>query len=211
VPRAVVKGGNAQRRLSSRRREHRPASAWQSTETAGPPGERPLPDCGPFPITRARSLRRWNGDGPAGGHPSPDSRLRHDKLLPQQVHFDSVPRRSAAGPWRLPRARAGELVAPERFGGLGVRLQESVDIVSELAYGDAGVASRSSSRSSARAPRSSAAQSRPGVASTDASVAVMGAPPAAARAGQRVRQHLPVVDGRAAVGISASGRSSPMA
>jgi alkylation response protein AidB-like acyl-CoA dehydrogenase len=62
------------------------------------------------------------------------------KLLPQQAHFDSFP--------AVPLPEYGDLHAlgldnwwlPERYGGMGLGLEESVEIVSELAYGDAGVA-----------------------------------------------------------------------
>jgi alkylation response protein AidB-like acyl-CoA dehydrogenase len=62
------------------------------------------------------------------------------ELVPQQEHFDSFPdvplplhdafRDLGLANWWL----------PERCGGLGLGMEESVDLVSELAYGDAGFA-----------------------------------------------------------------------
>ena len=63
-----------------------------------------------------------------------------EELLPQQAHFDSFPE----VPMPIHRAfhdlGLGNWWLPERYGGLGVGLEEGVDVVSELAYGDAGVA-----------------------------------------------------------------------
>jgi len=62
------------------------------------------------------------------------------ELLPEQAHFDSFP------DVPLPVCRAfqdqglGGWWLPERYGGMGLGLEDSVDLVSELAYGDAGVA-----------------------------------------------------------------------
>jgi alkylation response protein AidB-like acyl-CoA dehydrogenase len=63
-----------------------------------------------------------------------------EELLPQQAHLDSFPEVP------LPLNRSFHELGvsgwwlPQRYGGMGLGLEESVDIVSELAYGDAGVA-----------------------------------------------------------------------
>jgi alkylation response protein AidB-like acyl-CoA dehydrogenase len=63
-----------------------------------------------------------------------------EELLPQQEHLDSFP----DVPLRLYEAfherGLGNWWLPESYGGMGLGLEDSVDVVSELAYGDAGVA-----------------------------------------------------------------------
>lgn len=62
------------------------------------------------------------------------------ELLPQQAELDSFP------DVPLPVCRTFHELGlsnwwlPERYGGRGIGLEDSVDVVSELAYGDAGVA-----------------------------------------------------------------------
>jgi alkylation response protein AidB-like acyl-CoA dehydrogenase len=63
-----------------------------------------------------------------------------EKLLPQQAHFDSFPDVPMPVYGDFHALGLGNWWLPERYGGMGLGLEESVDIVSELAYGDAGVA-----------------------------------------------------------------------
>jgi len=62
------------------------------------------------------------------------------ELLPHQEQFDSFP--DVPLPVRNSFHEQGldNWWIPERFGGMGLVLEDSVDVVSELAYGDAGVA-----------------------------------------------------------------------
>src|SRR3954454_19470620 len=62
------------------------------------------------------------------------------ELVPQQAHFDSLPDVPVAACGALHESGLGNWWLPERYGGLGLGLEDSVDVVSELAYGDAGVA-----------------------------------------------------------------------
>jgi alkylation response protein AidB-like acyl-CoA dehydrogenase len=62
------------------------------------------------------------------------------ELLPHQEQFDSFPDLPLPVCDSFHRQGLGNWWIPERFGGLGLSLEESVDLVSELAYGDAGVA-----------------------------------------------------------------------
>lgn len=63
-----------------------------------------------------------------------------EELLGQQEHFDSLPDVPLPPCEALHREGLGNWWLPERYGGMGLGLEESVDIVSELAYGDAGIA-----------------------------------------------------------------------
>lgn len=63
-----------------------------------------------------------------------------EELLPQQGHFDSFPDVPLPVHKALHEQGLGNWWLPERYGGMGLGLEESVDVVSELAYGDAGVA-----------------------------------------------------------------------
>lgn len=63
-----------------------------------------------------------------------------EELLGQQEHFDSFPDVPHPSCEALHRERLGNWWLPERYGGMGLGLQDSVDVVSELAYGDAGIA-----------------------------------------------------------------------
>jgi alkylation response protein AidB-like acyl-CoA dehydrogenase len=63
-----------------------------------------------------------------------------EELLPQQQHFDSFPEVPLPVFGALHEQGLGNWWLPEELGGLGLGLEESVDLVSELAYGDAGVA-----------------------------------------------------------------------
>jgi alkylation response protein AidB-like acyl-CoA dehydrogenase len=62
------------------------------------------------------------------------------ELLPQQEQFDSFPDLPLAVGDSFHEQGLGNWWIPERYGGMGLALKDSVDIVSELAYGDAGVA-----------------------------------------------------------------------
>ncbi|MDQ3935741.1 MAG: acyl-CoA/acyl-ACP dehydrogenase [Actinomycetota bacterium] len=66
--------------------------------------------------------------------------LAREELLPQQEHFDSFPDLPLPIHGELHDRGLGNWWLPERYGGMGLGLEESVDLVSELAYGDAGVA-----------------------------------------------------------------------
>jgi alkylation response protein AidB-like acyl-CoA dehydrogenase len=63
-----------------------------------------------------------------------------EELLPHQEHFDSFPDVPLPVYEAFHEQGLGNWWLPERYGGMGLGLEESVDIVSELAYGDAGVA-----------------------------------------------------------------------
>ena len=63
-----------------------------------------------------------------------------EELLPQQEHFDSFPDVPLPVHEALHERGLGNWWLPERYGGMGLGLGDSVDVVSELAYGDAGVA-----------------------------------------------------------------------
>lgn len=63
-----------------------------------------------------------------------------EELLPQQEHFDSLPDVPLPANDALHEQGLGNWWLPEQYGGMGLGLEESVDVVSELAYGDAGVA-----------------------------------------------------------------------
>lgn len=63
-----------------------------------------------------------------------------DELLGQQELFDSFPDVPLPVHEAAHAQGLGNWWLPERYGGMGVGLEESVDVVSELAYGDAGVA-----------------------------------------------------------------------
>lgn len=67
-------------------------------------------------------------------------KFAREELLPQQDHFDSFPDVPLPVYKDFQDLGFGNWWLPERYGGLGLGLEESVDIVSELAYGDAGVA-----------------------------------------------------------------------
>jgi alkylation response protein AidB-like acyl-CoA dehydrogenase len=62
------------------------------------------------------------------------------ELVPHQAHLDSLPELPLAQLRTLHDLGLANWWLPERFGGMGLGLEDSVDIVSELAYGDAGVA-----------------------------------------------------------------------
>jgi len=63
-----------------------------------------------------------------------------EELLPRQEHFDSLPDVPLPVHGALHEQGLGNWWLPERYGGMGLGLEDSVDLVSELAYGDAGVA-----------------------------------------------------------------------
>jgi alkylation response protein AidB-like acyl-CoA dehydrogenase len=63
-----------------------------------------------------------------------------EELLPRQEQFDSFPDVPLPVYEAFQDLGLGNWWLPERYGGLGLGLEESVDVVSELAYGDAGVA-----------------------------------------------------------------------
>lgn len=63
-----------------------------------------------------------------------------EELLPLQAHFDSFPDVPLPVHRDFHERGLGNWWLPERYGGPGLGLEDSVDIVSELAYGDAGVA-----------------------------------------------------------------------
>ncbi|HEX8052018.1 MAG TPA: acyl-CoA dehydrogenase family protein [Thermoleophilaceae bacterium] len=62
------------------------------------------------------------------------------ELLPQQAHFDTLPDVPVPANEAFHSLGLSGWWLPEEYGGRGLGLEESVDIVSELAYGDAGVA-----------------------------------------------------------------------
>jgi alkylation response protein AidB-like acyl-CoA dehydrogenase len=63
-----------------------------------------------------------------------------EELLPEQEHFDSFPDVPLPVYEAFHDRGLGNWWLPERYGGMGLGLESSVDLVSELAYGDAGVA-----------------------------------------------------------------------
>jgi alkylation response protein AidB-like acyl-CoA dehydrogenase len=63
-----------------------------------------------------------------------------EELLPQQEHFDSFPDVPLPVHEAFHERGLGNWWLPESYGGMGLGLEDSVDMVSELAYGDAGVA-----------------------------------------------------------------------
>jgi alkylation response protein AidB-like acyl-CoA dehydrogenase len=63
-----------------------------------------------------------------------------EELLPQQDHFDSFPDVPLPVCQAFHERGLGNWWVPESYGGMGLGLEDSVDLVSELAYGDAGVA-----------------------------------------------------------------------
>jgi alkylation response protein AidB-like acyl-CoA dehydrogenase len=63
-----------------------------------------------------------------------------DELLPKQAEFDSLPEAPSPLCKAFHDMELGNWWLPKRYGGRGLGLEESVDVVSELAYGDAGVA-----------------------------------------------------------------------
>lgn len=62
------------------------------------------------------------------------------ELLDKERHFDSLPEQPAAESALLHRAGLANWWIPAEYGGRGVSLAESVDVVSELAYADGGFA-----------------------------------------------------------------------
>ncbi len=62
------------------------------------------------------------------------------ELLSQQTHLDSFPKVPMPIYEAFHDLGLGNWWLPERYGGLGLSLEEGVDVVSELAYGDAGLA-----------------------------------------------------------------------
>jgi alkylation response protein AidB-like acyl-CoA dehydrogenase len=62
------------------------------------------------------------------------------ELLPRQAHLDSFPDVPMPLYGTFHDLGLGNWWLPQRYGGLGFGLEESVDLVSELAYGDAGLA-----------------------------------------------------------------------
>ncbi|GAB2862647.1 isobutyryl-CoA dehydrogenase [Actinocorallia aurea] len=62
------------------------------------------------------------------------------ELTGKEEHFDSLPEPPAPEALRLHEAGLANWWIPAEFGGTGASLEESVDVVSELAYGDAGFA-----------------------------------------------------------------------
>jgi len=63
-----------------------------------------------------------------------------EELLPRQKEFDSLPEVPLPVHEAFHERSLGNWWLPERYGGMGLGLEDSVDLVSELAYGDAGVA-----------------------------------------------------------------------
>jgi alkylation response protein AidB-like acyl-CoA dehydrogenase len=63
-----------------------------------------------------------------------------EELLSKQDHFDAFPDVPLPEYQALQSQGLGNWWLPERYGGMGLGLEESVDLVSELAYGDAGIA-----------------------------------------------------------------------
>jgi alkylation response protein AidB-like acyl-CoA dehydrogenase len=63
-----------------------------------------------------------------------------EQLLPRQAELDSFPDVPLPVYDAFHDLDLSSWWLPERYGGLGLGLEESVDLVSELAYGDAGVA-----------------------------------------------------------------------
>ncbi|WP_257134660.1 acyl-CoA dehydrogenase family protein [Streptomyces sp. ms115] len=64
----------------------------------------------------------------------------HAEVLPRTDHLDSLPEAPTRESARLHEAGLANWWIPAAYGGQGVPLVDSVDIVSELAYGDAGFA-----------------------------------------------------------------------
>jgi acyl-CoA dehydrogenase len=62
------------------------------------------------------------------------------ELLAKERHFDSLPEQPTAESARLHEAGLANWWIPAAYGGTGLSLTDSVDVVSELAYGDAGFA-----------------------------------------------------------------------
>ncbi|MFJ1597411.1 acyl-CoA dehydrogenase family protein [Streptomyces sp. NPDC088261] len=62
------------------------------------------------------------------------------EITPRSDYFDSLPEAPTVATTRLHQAGLANWWIPSRYGGTGAGLEESVDIVSELAYGDAGFA-----------------------------------------------------------------------
>ncbi len=62
------------------------------------------------------------------------------ELVPLQAHFDSFPDVPMPLYGTFQALGLGNWWLPERCGGMGLGMEESVDLVSELAYGDAGFA-----------------------------------------------------------------------
>lgn len=62
------------------------------------------------------------------------------ELLDKDRYFDSLPEQPAAESARLHRAGLANWWIPAEYGGQGISLADSVDVVSELAYADAGFA-----------------------------------------------------------------------
>ncbi|WP_416985363.1 acyl-CoA dehydrogenase family protein [Streptomyces sp. T028] len=62
------------------------------------------------------------------------------ELLPRAEYFDGLPEQPTVESARMHTAGLANWWIPAAYGGAGVSLQDSVDIVSELAYGDAGFA-----------------------------------------------------------------------
>ncbi len=62
------------------------------------------------------------------------------ELLSKAEYFDGLPEQPTAESARLHEAGLANWWIPAAYGGAGVSLRDSVDIVSELAYGDAGFA-----------------------------------------------------------------------
>ncbi|MFI1018291.1 acyl-CoA dehydrogenase family protein [Streptomyces sp. NPDC020965] len=62
------------------------------------------------------------------------------ELIGKDGHFDSLPEQPTVETARLHAAGLANWWVPESYGGAGLSLQDSVDVVSELSYGDAGFA-----------------------------------------------------------------------
>lgn len=62
------------------------------------------------------------------------------ELIGKDQHFDSLPEQPTAEASRLHAAGLANWWIPQQYGGDGVSFADSVDVVSELAYGDAGFA-----------------------------------------------------------------------
>ncbi len=62
------------------------------------------------------------------------------ELVPRQAELDAFPDVPLPLYDTFHELEIGNWWLPERYGGLGLGLEQSVDVVSELAYGDAGVA-----------------------------------------------------------------------
>ena len=63
-----------------------------------------------------------------------------EELLPKQAEFDAFPEAPSPLAKGFHDLGLANWWLPERYGGRGLGLEDSVDVVSELAYGDAGVA-----------------------------------------------------------------------